>query len=516
MRWCSPRTCPRRCCSSGHRVASVIIRTNPSMKAMWQSRSPQGSTSSTNWRHPLVFDLIIRRGTVVLTGGSTVADVAIDDGRIAEIGPELGGASHEIDAKGLWVLPGLIDVHVHFNEPGRTHWEGAATGSRALAAGGGTLFFDMPLNSTPCCVSAREVDRKREALERASITDFGLWGGLVPGAVGEMAEMAERGVVGFKAFMCDSGLPEFPRADDETLRDGMAEAAKLRLPVAVHAESHEITQSLAGRMQGRGVRDFLESRPVEAETEAIARALELARETGVSLHIVHISTGRGVGLAAEARANGVDVSIETCPHYLWFTEADVERLGTIAKCAPPLRAVSYQQALWDAVVAGHVDIVASDHSPTEPSMKAGDFVSAWGGIAGVQSTLPVLLDRGYHDRRLLLERIVDLVSATPARRFRIARKGTIERGNDGDLVLIDADASFTLENDHLHQRHKTSPYVGATFRGVVRATLRRGEVIFVDRNPKSQIASSKSQYTCGKFVRPFDSLRSLRASPGKI
>ena len=446
-------------------------------------------------------DLVIRGGTVVLPGGSTNADVAIEDGRIAAIGPELAGASHEIDASGLFVLPGLIDVHVHFNEPGRTHWEGAATGSRALAAGGGTLFFDMPLNSTPCTVNAREVDRKREALERSSIADFGLWGGLVPGAVGEMVEMAERGVVGFKAFMCDSGLPEFPRADDQTLRDGMAEAARLHLPVAVHAESHDKVRlkdgwgpALAGPSKDRGARDFLESRPVAAETEAIGRALALAGETGASLHIVHVSTGRGVALAAEARANGVDVSIETCPHYLWFTEADVERLGTIAKCAPPLRAAADHQALWDALVAGHVDIVASDHSPTEPSMKAGDFVSAWGGIAGVQSTLPVLLDRGHHDRRLSLERIADLVSASPARRFRIAHKGTIERDNDADLVLIEAASSFTLEKDHLQQRHKTSPYVGGTFRGMVRATLRRGETIFID--------GAVTARTCGRFVRP--------------
>jgi allantoinase len=446
-----------------------------------------------------VFDLIIRRGTVVLASGSTTADIAIGDGRIAEIGPELGGASHEIDARGLFVLPGLIDVHVHFNEPGRTHWEGAATGSRALAAGGGTLFFDMPLNSTPCCVSARDVDRKREALERASITDFGLWGGLVPGAVGEMADMAERGVVGFKAFMCDSGLPEFPRADDETLRDGMAEAARLHLPVAVHAESQDKVRlkadpALAGPSKDRGVRDFLESRPVAAETEAIGRALELARETGASLHIVHVSTGRGVSLAADARARGVDVSIETCPHYLWFTEADVEHLGTIAKCAPPLRAVEHHDALWNTLMTGHVDIVASDHSPTEPSMKAGDFISAWGGIAGVQSTLPVLLDRGHHDRRLPLERIAELIAATPARRFRIERKGTIALGNDADLVLIDPAASFTLQRDHLQQRHKASPYVGETFRGMVRATMRRGETIFMD----GQINAGGG----GRFVRP--------------
>jgi allantoinase len=441
-----------------------------------------------------VSDLVIRGGTLVLHGRSTSADVAIEDGRIAEVGPELAGGSRDIDARGLFVLPGVIDVHVHFNEPGRTHWEGAATGSRALAAGGGTLFFDMPLNSTPCSVNAREVDRKREALERASIADFGLWGGLVPGAVGEMAEMAGRGVIGFKAFMCDSGLPEFPRADDETLHDGMAEAARLQLPVAVHAESHEITQSLSRRMQGRGVRNFLESRPVSAETEAIGRALELARETGAALHIVHVSTGRGVSLAAEARANGVNVSIETCPHYLWFTEADVERLGTIAKCAPPLRAAEHHQALWDGLVAGDIDIVASDHSPTEPSMKAGDFLSAWGGIAGVQSTLPVLLDRGYHDRRLPLERIAELVATSPARRFRIARKGTIEPGNDADLVLIDVAGSFTLEKDDLQQRHKMSPYIGGTFRGTVRATLRRGETIFMNGEVTAR--------TCGRFISP--------------
>src|SRR5262245_16000317 len=312
-------------------------------------------------------DLVIRGGTVVLSGSSARADVAIEDGRIAEIGPELAGASHEFDAKGLFVLPGVIDVHVHFNEPGRAHWEGAATGSRALAAGGGTLFFDMPLNSTPCCVTAREVDRKRVALEAASITDFGVWGGLVPGAVSEMADMAGRGVVGFKAFMCDSGLPEFPRADDETLRDGMAEAARLHLPVAVHAESQDKVRLKAG-----GVSGFLESRPVAAETEAIGRALELARETGALLHIVHVSTGRGVLLAAEARARGVDVSIDTSPHYLWFTEADVERLGTIAKCAPPLRSAEHHEALWNTLMTGHVEIVAPDHSPTEPQLKHGD------------------------------------------------------------------------------------------------------------------------------------------------
>jgi allantoinase len=320
-----------------------------------------------------------------------------------------------------------------------------------------------------------------------------------------MVEMAERGVVGFKAFMCDSGLPEFPRVDDRTLHDGMARAARLHLPVAVHAESYDILRLTAERIRFRGTpsstgaRDFLESRPVGAEIAAIRRALELAQETGASLHIVHVSTGRGVAVAAEARANGVDVSIETCPHYLFFTEEDVERLGTVAKCAPPLRSAAHQRELWDELGAGQVDIVASDHSPVEPSMKAGAFMQAWGGIAGVQSTLPVLLDRGYHDRRLSVERIADLLSAAPARRFRIARKGALQRDNDADIVLIDAAASLTLKKDDLQQRHKMSPYVGRTLKGTVRATLRRGETIFTDGHVTAA--------TCGRFVRP---------DPGKI
>jgi allantoinase len=293
-----------------------------------------------------VMDLVVRGGTLVTSSGRVRAEIGVEDGSIVQIAPDLPAGRAEIDAHGLFVLPGVIDVHLHFNEPGRTDWEGAATGSRALAAGGGTLFFDMPLNSTPCTINAREFDRKRAALEAASIADFALWGGLVPGSVPELAEMAERGVVGFKAFMCDSGLPEFPRADDRTLIDGMREAARLGLPVAVHAESEDITKALAAASTGRGVRDFLASRPVEAELAAIARALTFALDTGVALHIVHVSTGTGIALAAEARAHGVDVSTETCPHYLFFTEDDLERLGTVAKCAPPLRAAEERDALW--------------------------------------------------------------------------------------------------------------------------------------------------------------------------
>ena len=439
-------------------------------------------------------DLVVRGGTVVVPDGERRADIAIEDGRIVEIGEALPGARDEIDAHGLTVLPGLIDVHLHFNEPGRTEWEGAATGSRALAAGGGTLFFDMPLNSTPCTVNAGEFDRKRAALEAASVTDFALWGGLVPGSVGDMAEMAERGVIGFKAFMCDSGLPEFPRADDGTLWEGLKEAARLGLPVAVHAESQELTCAFARKTSGRTVRDFLAARPAVAELDAIQRALLFAADTGASLHIVHISSGRGVAMAAEARTRGVDVSIETCGHYLWFTEEDMERLGAIAKCAPPLRTAADRDALWQEVSLGRVDIVASDHSPTEPAMKQGDFMAAWGGIAGVQSTLAVLIDRGHHERGLPLARIADLVSGMPARRFRIADRGSVAVGHVADLVVIDPAETFMLEAGDLHQRHKTSPYVGATFRGRVRRTIRRGETIFLDGR-----ATARS---LGRLVRP--------------
>ena len=439
-------------------------------------------------------DLVVRGGTVATPSGQQRADVAIEDGRIRQVSPDIAGGRLEIDARGLLVMPGLIDVHLHFNEPGRTDWEGGATGSRALAAGGGTLFFDMPLNSTPCTVNVREFDRKRAALEASSITDFALWGGLVPGAVADMADMAERGVVGFKAFMCNSGLPEFPRADDMTLLDGLREAARLERPVAVHAESEEITRGLAELMTARTSRAVLDSRPVVAELEAIQRALLLAKEAHARLHIVHVSSGRGVAMAAEARAQGVDVSIETCPHYLYFTEDDVERLGAVAKCAPPLRRADEQLALWDELIRGRVDIVASDHSPAPPSMKSGDYVSAWGGISGVQSTLAVLLEKGCHERALPLERITSLVAAEPARRFGIRGKGSVALGSDADLALVDLEGRFTLAADDLHQRHTLSPYLGSSFRGSVRRTIRRGETIFAD----GQIVASSG----GRLVRP--------------
>jgi allantoinase len=403
-------------------------------------------------------------------------DVAIEGGYIVAVGPELPSGREEIDARSFTVLPGLIDAHVHFNEPGRTDWEGARTGSHALAAGGGTLFVDMPLNSTPCVVTAADFDDKRRALEAASLTDFALWGGLIPGNLPHLAEMSERGAVGFKAFLSNSGLPEFPRADDLTLYEGMREAARLNRPVAVHAESEEITSGLAKRLIAEGrhdIRAFLESRPVIAEVEAIRRAAALARETGCALHIVHISSGSGIAAALEARSLGADISIETCPHYLFFTEEDVLQIGALAKCAPPLREPAERANLLERALHGEIDIIGSDHSPCPPELKErASFFDIWGGIAGVQSTLQVLLELGFDEAR-----IAATTAKNPAQRFRLPHRGAIEVGNFADLTLVDTQVAAAPALLH---RHGASPYAGRAIKGSIERTIRRGATIFLD------------------------------------
>jgi allantoinase len=339
---------------------------------------------------------------------------------------------------------------------------------------------------------------KREALARCSVTDFGLWGGIVPGNREELEPLAEAGVVGFKAFLCNSGLPEFPRADDLTLYEGMRTAARCGVPVAVHAESEEITAGLTGRIRAAGGKDicsFLSSRPVIAEVEAIERAALLARETGAWLHVVHISSGRGVGAALEARARGTKITIETCPHYLFFTEDDVARIGAAAKCAPPLRPDAEREALWRHVLDGDADVIASDHSPSSPDLKTRpDFFDVWGGIAGVQSTLSVLLEAGHFMRGLPLADIVRMTATTPAERFHIEGKGRIAAGCDADFAMADLSASHTLSPEDLQQRHPLSAYVGSRFRGIVRRTLLRGRTIYRDGNTTTVAA--------GRWVRP--------------
>ncbi len=400
-------------------------------------------------------DLLIRGGEPV--------DVAVDDGRIVATGVELGlTATESVDATGLRVLPGAVDAHVHFNDPGRADWEGWATGTAAAAAGGTTCVVDMPLNAHPPTVDADAFRRKVAAADGAAVVDFALWGGLVPGNVSRLAELAELGVVGFKAFMCPSGIEDFDAVDDTTLREGMAEAARLGLLVAVHAESPALLEAPAGR----GWRDYLASRPVAAELDAIARAIAIAEDAGCSLHVVHVSTGLGVRLVTAARESGVDVTCETCPHYLVLDEDDLVRIGAVAKCAPPLRSRADRDDLRAELAAGSIDLLASDHSPAPASMKQGDDAFAiWGGISGCQSLLAIALTEGFP---------TELVGERPAARFRLPGKGRLEPGADADLVLVDPSVETELRAEDLRYRHRHSPYVGMRLRGRIAATFLRG------------------------------------------
>ncbi len=431
------------------------------------------------------YDLIIRNGMVVMSTAVIKADIAVSDERIIALAATVDGTSAaEIDAQGLHIFPGVIDAHAHCNEPGRTEWEGFATGTRAMAAGGTTAFFDMPLNAHPPTTDAASFDLKLAAARASSMVDFGLWGGLVPGNVEQLPELAARGVIGFKAFMSNSGIDDFAAVDDLTLHEGMACAAELGLIVAVHAENDQITSGLSARAiaaQHTDVRDYLNSRPAIAEREAIERAIMFAEATGCALHVVHVSTGRGVALVAEARARGVNVSCETCPHYLVLCEDDMERLGAIAKCAPPLRPQAEQDALWHALADGTLPMVASDHSPAPASMKHdSNFFAVWGGISGCQSLLPLMLTHGYHAHNLALPLLAQATAAYVAQRWNVQGKGRIETGYDADLVLLNLDASTVLQADALHYRHRHSPYVGMSMRGNIVRTLVRGTTVFAD------------------------------------
>jgi allantoinase len=447
------------------------------------------------------YDLIVRGGTVVTPTGAVAADVACAGGRIVRIAPGLGGAAETVDARGLHVLPGIIDSHVHFNEPGRTDWEGIETGSRALAAGGGTAFFDMPLNSLPPVTDAASFARKRAAAERTSHVDFGIWGGLVPGNLEQLGPMRDAGAVGFKAFMCDSGVDEFQASDEATLRAGMRRAAELGMLVAVHAEDEALALRYTAEQHARGtdVRTFLKSRPVELELAAIRTATDIAGETGCALHIVHVSSPEGVALALEARKRGVDVTVETCPHYLLLTEEDVVRLRAPAKCFPPLRPEALRLGLWRELEAGSIDTIGSDHSPAPPDMKrSSDFFAIWGGISGCQHGFEALLSEGITRRPVeeALARLSALLSANVARRFRIdGQKGSLSEGLDADMTIIDTASDHVLSNADLLYRHRQGPYDGRRSRVRISRTIVRGRTVYA----QGRIAPGVPP---GHFVRP--------------
>jgi allantoinase len=447
-----------------------------------------------------MLDTIIRNGTVVTRAETRVEDIGILNGKIVELRSGLSDSARQtIDAEGLHIFPGLIDSHVHFNEPGRAEWEGIETGSKALAAGGGTLFFDMPLNAHPPTLDATSFDEKLAAAERSSLVDFSFWGGLVPGNLDHLEELSDRGVIGFKAFMSNSGIEDFPSTDDHTLREGMKRAARLGKIVAVHAESETITSELAQKFiaaNKTSIRDYLDSRPIHAELDAIHRALEMAGDTGCALHIVHVSCGAGVALIASARKIGVDVSCETCPHYLVLTEEDMERIGPLAKCAPPLRPGPAQDALWQYVLTGQITSIGSDHSPSPPEMKNDpNFFRVWGGISGIQQTLPLLITEGHIAKGMELPLIARLLSFNVVTRFRLpSSKGGIVVGADADFALVDLGTSFEVKAADLFYRHRQSPYIGRKLTGKVVQTILRGQTVYND----GKIVSKP----LGRLVRP--------------
>lgn len=431
---------------------------------------------------------------LVITGGSIVTEVAVErkdlgivNGVIAEISENIDpvGAT-VVDARGLTVMPGVIDSHVHFNEPGLESWEGFRTGSGALAAGGGTCFLDMPLNGIPPTITLRALQRKRECAAGRTYTDYGFWGGLMPGYLKELPLLAQAGVIGFKAFMSSPGDKDkeaFRRSDDRTLKEGMRIIAETGKVLALHAE-HESTVSRLtreARSQGRlGAEGYTASRPIEAEVEAVETALRYAAESGCRLHFVHISSESAAGRIRAARKSGLDVTLETCPHYLCLTDRDFAAIGAVAKCAPPLRDAEEQARLWNRLQEGWFDFLASDHSPCPAELKTSpDMFEAWGGIAGVQSTLELMLDEGHLKRGIPLPQLSRLMSGAPAERFGLASvKGRIAVSCDADLALVDLNASYTLQASDLYQRHQHSPYIGRRFGCKVKKTLLRGRMMY--------------------------------------
>ncbi len=444
------------------------------------------------------FEHIIRNGLVVTPEGVARADVAVAEGKVVRVAADIAeSAEKDIDARGLHVLPAVLDAHVHFNEPGRTEWEGLASGSAALAAGGGAWFCDMPLNSTPPVTDGATFAAKRRLAEEKSVTDFSLWGGLVPGNLERLGELREAGAPGLKAFMCGSGIDDFQGITDAaTLRAGMKRAAELGLLVAVHAEDEALAKKLTDAARARGATDarsWLATRPVEVETAAIRLALELAGETRCALHIVHVSSPEGLALISNAKRAGVDVTAETCPHYLLLNEGAVIKQGAPAKCAPPLRPEALRQRLWQALRGGGVDTIGSDHSPAPPDLKtAADFFAIWGGISGIQHGFPLLISEAHKtfgDGALPL--LAKVLAENVAKRFGLRGKGRIAEGNDADFALLDLEATQELSNDELLYRHKQGPYHGRSCDVRVVRTFVRGAEVWAEGKLTGRVGRAK-------------------------
>ncbi len=418
--------------------------------------------------------LVVRARRVVLPDGERAAAVHTEDGVVTVVtGFDDAPAGAVTLADDEVLLPGLVDSHVHVNEPGRTEWEGFATATRAAAAGGITTIVDMPLNSVPATTTLDALRVKREVADGQVAVDVAFWGGAVPGNTGELRAMHEAGVVGFKCFLLDSGVPEFPPLDDAGLRAALAELAAFDGLLIAHAEDEAVIDS-APEPSGASYAAFLASRPPAAEETAIGRLVAATRDTGARSHVVHLADGDALPLLRAARVEGVRVTVETCPHYLTFAAEDVPDGDTAFKCCPPIREAVHREALWGALRAGDVDLVVSDHSPCTPELKrldVGDFGLAWGGIAGLQVALPAVWT-GARSRGIGLADVVGWMSAAPARLAGLPGKGAIAVGRDADLVAFAPEERFTV--GRLEHRNPVTPYAGRELTGVVRRTWLRG------------------------------------------
>jgi allantoinase len=391
-----------------------------------------------------------------------------------------------IDVSGCLVVPGFIDAHVHFNDPGRTAWEGMETGSRAAAIGGTTTLFDMPLNCKPSVTSLQSLVDKKMYLSSLSYVDYALWGGMTGYTIQsqEFTRMGE-GIIAWKAFMCESGIEDFKMISYEELKQAMKIAKEQNKILALHAEWEDEINKLTSFYKQTRINDpiaYLNSRPISAEEKAVSNALELAAAYGTTVHFVHISCSRVIEMIQQAKKSGVNVTVETCPHYLVFDDQDFNRQGPILKCAPPLRPREEVEKLWDCIKRGWIDTIASDHSPCLYSMKSTHSIwDAWGGIQGVQYTWLALLDQALK-RKIGLSRIIPLGTANVADRFGIAdRKGRIFHGMDADLVIIALDEQTHADKQSMAFRNQFSPYENFTFQLKIKKTILRGKVIYDDQ-----------------------------------
>lgn len=413
----------------------------------------------------------IQSTRVVTPAGVRPASIVIEGDRIAAI-EETGVA--DVDYGDLVIMAGLVDSHVHVNEPGRTEWEGFDSATRSAAAGGITTIVDMPLNSLPPTTTLAALETKRQALEGQCHVGVELWGGVIPGNTAELRPMLEAGARGFKCFLVHSGVDEFPNVNEEQLREAARELAPTGAPLLVHAELPEHLHEPEG--DASEYTTYLHSRPNAAEDEAIELVADVCRETGARMHIVHLSSGSALSILARARAGKLPLSAETTPHYLHFVAESVPSGRTEFKCAPPIRERSNRERLWHGLATGLIELVVSDHSPCTPELKKGDFASAWGGIASLQFVLPILWTNA-SARGFDLSDISRLCSSAPARLAGLERKGLLEPGRDADLVIWSPEESFTITPELIRHRHKVTPYLGETLRGVVKATWVGGRAV---------------------------------------